>query len=112
MRNIGDLHNLYNFQDTLILCEIFESWAKFLNKKFKFNPRKCNSVSSFSRCVHRDKSKCIIALPTCSKHVELFEKTLIGGFSSINTRLAFDAKILLSENENLKVIYYLKIDGK
>ena len=42
----------------------------------------------------------------------MFEKTLIGGFSSVNTRLDFDTKILLSQNENLKVIYYLKIDEK
>ena len=44
--------------------------------------------------------------------LELFEKTLIGGFSSVNTRLALDTKILLSQNNNLKVIYDLKIDGK
>ena len=62
MRNLGDLNNIYNFQDTVILCE---SRAKSLNEKFKFNPRKCNSASSFSECVHRDKSKCIIALLNC-----------------------------------------------
>ena len=45
MRNLGDLNNLYNIQDTIILCEIFESRAQFLNDKFKFNPRTCNSAS-------------------------------------------------------------------
>ena len=40
------------------------------------------------------------------------KKSLIGGFSIVNTRLAFDTKILLSQNENLKAIYNLKIDGK
>ena len=99
MRNLGDLNNLYNFQDTIILCEIFKSNANFLNEKFKFNPRKYNSASSFSGCVHRDKSKCIITLPTCSEHVELFEKTLIGGFSSVSTRLAFDTNILLPNSD-------------
>ena len=34
MRNLGDLNNIYNFQDTLMLCEIFESRPKFLNGKF------------------------------------------------------------------------------
>ena len=53
-----------------------------------------------------------MALPTCSEHVELFEKTLFVGFWSVNTRLALDTKILLSQNDNLKVIYDLKIDGK
>ena len=46
---------------TKILCEIFEQRSR-LQEIFKFNPRKCNSVSSFSSCVHRDKSKCYIAL--------------------------------------------------
>ena len=84
--------------------------AKFLNEKFKFNPRKCNSANSFSRCVHRDKSKSINTLLTCGEHVELFEKTLISSFSSVNTRLPFDTEIL-SQNNNLKVMYDLKIDG-
>ena len=51
MRNLCDLNTLYNFQDTIILCKIFESRSTFLNKKFKFNPCKCNSASSFSSYV-------------------------------------------------------------
>ena len=50
-------------------------------------------------------------MPTCGEHVELFEKTFIGGFSSVNTKLAFDINILL-QSDNLKVIYDLTIDGK
>ena len=116
-RNLGDLNTLYNFQDMTILCEIFESRASFLNEKFKFNLRKCNSAGSFSGCVQ---CKCLIALSTKSEHVMLFEKTLIGGFSCVNTRLAFDASILLPNKndpsnekiENLKIIYNLKIGCK
>ena len=63
MRNLGDLYNLYNFQDMRMLCKIFESRVQFLNNKFKFNSRKCNYVSSFSGCIQRDKCKCITALP-------------------------------------------------
>ena len=40
------------------------------------------------------------------------KKTLIGGFSCVNTRLAFDAQILLNENKNGKVLYDLEINGK
>ena len=114
MENLGDLNNLHNFQDTIILCEIIESRSDFLNNRFKFNLRKCNSVSSFSGCVQRDESKCIIALPTCAEHVELFEKTLIGGCSCVNTILAFDLQILLPNDnkQNLKILYNQKIDGK
>ena len=40
-------------------------------------------------------SKIILALPTKHEHVEIFERTVIVGFSSVNTRLAFDSQILL-----------------
>ena len=39
-------------------------------------------------------SKVIIALPTSIEFVSIFEETLAGGFSSVNTRLAFDTQIL------------------
>ena len=101
MRNLGDLNMICNFQDTIILCEIFESRASFLNDKFKFNPRKCNSASSFSGCVQSDKSKHLIALSTNSEHVLLFEKTLIGRFSGVNAPLPFDTSILFpNKNES------------
>ena len=64
LQTLGDLNRIYNFQDTAILCEIFESRSTLLQKLFKYNPKKCNSASSFSRCVHRLKSKCKIVLPT------------------------------------------------
>ena len=66
-----------------------------------------------SGCVHRDKSKCCIALPTDAEHVRVFEKTLIGGFSCVNTRLAFDTEMLLNDDKNNnKVLFDLQIDGK
>lgn len=67
---------------------------------------------SFSGCDHRDKSKCFIALPTDAEYVRVFEKTLIGGFSFVNRRLAFDADILLNDNNKEKVIFDLDINGK
>lgn len=79
---------------------------------FKFNPRKCNSANSFGDCVHRDKTKCCTALPTNAEHVRAFEKNLIGGFSCVNTRLAFDTEILMSDYNTEKVIFDFDIDGK
>ena len=64
LKDLDEVNKIYNFQDTVILCEIFEQISEHLQKLFKFNPRKCNSASSFTGCVHRDKSKCLIALPT------------------------------------------------
>ena len=74
LQNLGELNKIYNFQDTIILCEIFEQCSSLLQKIFKYNPRKCNSASSFSSCIQRDKSKCYIALPTNAEHVRLFKK--------------------------------------
>ena len=42
----------------------------------------------------------------------MFEKTLIGGFRCVNTRLTFDIQILLSGKQNEKVVFDLLIDGK
>ena len=74
MSNLGELNKIYNFQDTIILCELFEHRSDLSIKIFKFYPRRCNSASSFSGCVHRSKNKCCIALPTDADYVRLFEK--------------------------------------
>ena len=76
--------------------------------------------------IERKMSKIILALPTKLDHVEIFEQTGTGGFSSVNTRLAFDTQILLpnlpklkpnldfennpmSEDFNYKIVYSLKL---
>ena len=106
LKDLGELNKIYNFQDTVILCEIFEQRSSHLQKLFRFNPRKCNSASSFSGCVHRDKSKCLIALHTEAEHVTIFEKT-IGVFSCVNTRLAFNTQILRSNKKKMKKQYLI-----
>ena len=112
LKDFGELNKTSNFQDTIILCEIFEQRSGQLQKRFKYNPCNWNSTSSFSGCAHRDQSKCLIALPTDAEHVRVFEKRLIGGFSCVSTRLAFDAQILLNDKENEKVLFDLTTDGK
>ena len=87
-----------------------------MQDKYGFNPRKCNSASSLSGCIEREMSKVIIAFPTNVDHLKIFEKTVTGGFSCVNMRLAFDTAILLPKKEdgirdnNWKVIY--NINGK
>ena len=130
MRNLGDLNDLYNMQDVILLCELIENRFQIMQEKFDFNPRKINSASTLSGCVQRDLSKVIIALPTCYEHAEVFEKSLIGGFSCVNTRIGFDSKILLPsfskneyakmnidqsfkayKNQDYKLGYKIKLDG-
>ena len=45
----------------------------------------------------RDLSKIITCLPTMNEHVGLFEKTLTGSFSCVNTRLSFDYRYFVSK---------------
>ena len=93
LKTLGDLNRIYNFQDTAILCEIFEERATLLQRLFKFNARKCNSASSFSGCVQRLKSKCYIALPTNTKIVRVYESTAIGGYNCVNIRMTFNTDL-------------------
>ena len=78
LKTLGDFNRIYDFQDTAILCEIFEQRSSLLQKLFKYNAKKCNSASSFSFCVQRLKSKCCIALLTDAKIVRIFEKIVMG----------------------------------
>ena len=124
MRNLGDLNDLYNAQDVILLTEIIESRFQAMQDTYGFNPRKCNSASSMSSCIEREMPKIILALPTKYEHVEIFKETVIGGFSCVNTRLAFDSQILLpnlldkndlennlmNKDFNYKVFDNLKLD--
>ena len=71
-------------------------------------------------------SKINLALPKKYDNVEIFEETVIGDFSCVNTRLAFASQILLpnsadkidSDNNlmnkifNYKVVYNLKMNNE
>ena len=51
MRNLSDMNDLYNLQDTGILCETIEKRFQIMCNKYGFNPRKCNSDSCLSECI-------------------------------------------------------------
>ena len=131
MRDLSDLNDLYNVQDVMILLEIVENRFQLMQNKFGYNPRIINSASKLSGCIQREKSKCIIALPINNVQMEVFEKTICGGFSSVNTRLSFDTEMLMPnltkkdydkmtidqsfkayKRDDLKVVYSLKLDGE
>ena len=105
LQTLGDMNRIYNIQDTLILREIFEQRSLLLQNFFEFNPRKCNSASSFSGCVQRNKSKCNIVLPTDAKKNRIFEKTLIGEYNCVNTKMGFDTDFFLKDKENERVVF-------
>ena len=130
MQNLGDLNDLCNMQDTILLCELIENRFQIMQEQFSFNPCKINSASTLSGCVQRDVSKVIIALPATYEHAEVFKKSLIGGFSCVNTRIGFDSEVLLPsfskqeyakmnidqsfkafKNQNYKLRYKIKLDS-
>ena len=80
------MNDLYNAQGTILLCEITENRFQLMRDEYGYNPRECNSASTLSGCIEREMSKIIITLPTSSEIINIFEKTLTGGFSSVNTR--------------------------
>ena len=131
MRDLSDLNDLYNAQDVIILLEIIENRFQTMQDKTGYNPRIINSASKLSGCIQREKSKCILALPINNTQMEIFEKTLCGGFSSVNTRLSFDTELLMPnltksdyqnmnidqsfkafKRDDLKVVYLLKLDDE
>ena len=72
MRNLGDLNDLCNTQDVILLTEIIENRFQAIQNTCGFTPRKCNSASSMSGCIEREMSKVILTLPTKHEHVEIF----------------------------------------
>ena len=126
MRDLGDLNDLYNTQDVILIREIIENRFQAMQDTYVFSPTRCNSASSMSGCIEREMSKITLALPTIYDHVEILEQMVTSGFSSVNTRLAFDSQILLpnlTNNINLenntinkdfsdKFSYNLKIDNE
>ena len=123
MRDLSDLNDLYNAQDVIILLEIIENRFQKISEMVGYNPRIINSASKLSGCIQREKSKCILALPTDNIQMEIFEKTVCGGYSSVNNRLSFDTDLLMpnfSKNDrnnkafkrdDLKLIYLLKVNN-
>ena len=123
MRDLSDLNDLYNVQDVIILLEIIENRFQKIMEMTDYNPRIINSASKLSGCIQREKSKCILALPTDNIQMEVFEKTLCGGYSSVNNRLSFDTQLLEPNNkqsssspsssrkrDDLKLGYMLKLN--
>ena len=126
MRDLSDLNDLYNAQDVIILLEIIENRFQQIQDMTDYNPRIINSASKLSGCIQREKSKSIIALPTDNIQMDIFEKTVCGGYSSVNNRLSFDTELLmpnhskadyvahpeLFKRDDLKLGYLLKLNNQ
>ena len=54
MRNLSDLHDLYNVQDMILLIVIIENRFQEMQNEAGYNPRKINSTSKLSGCIQRE----------------------------------------------------------
>ena len=72
MWHLGDMNDLYNVQDVILLSVICKSRFQFMHKRYGFNPRKCNSASTLSGCIEREMSRVINALPTSNEVFRYF----------------------------------------
>ena len=113
MQHLGDMNDLYNVQDVILLSVICENRFQFMHNRYGFNPRKCNSASTLSGCIEREMSRVIIALPTSNEVLDIFEQTITGGFSCMNNPLAFDSKMFLpntkKKDDNYRKDYKFKV---
>ena len=85
-----------------MLYETIESCFQLMYDKYGFYLKKSSSPGTLSGCIERSLWKVIITLSTSNEVVEVFEKTLTGGFSCINTSLFFDIELLLPNANNMR----------
>ena len=122
MRHLGDMNDLYNVQDVILLSVIYENRFKCMRDRYGFNPRKCNSASTLSGYIEREMSRVIIAPPNSNEVLDICEQTITGGFSCVNNRLATDSEIFLPNTKKkhdncrkdykFKVVYHVKLDNE
>ena len=74
LKNLSDLGNAYNYQYFSILRRKIEKIFEFFPRRYGFNPRLCNLVSSLNRYIERQKWRIILALPEKGEIVQMNEK--------------------------------------
>ena len=73
---------------------VIENRFQEMQNETGYNPKKINLASKLRGYIQREQSKSILDLRTNNFHVEIFEKTLSGVFSCVNTRLLFNTELL------------------
>ena len=74
MRNLGDINDLYNTQDVILLCQILESRFQAKQNTYGFNLRKCNSASTRSGCIERECQKLSLRFQQKSNMLKFLNK--------------------------------------
>ena len=93
MKNLSDFNDIYNIQDVSILSFILENRWQKVKDETRFDPKCFTSASTLSGIIERIKSKVILTFPKDVETVDLMERLLSGGYSSIYTRLGFNTEM-------------------
>ena len=75
-----------------------------------FDPRCFTSASILSGAIERVKLKIIITYPKDIEIVELMERLLSGGYSSVHTRVGFELKCLHRKVKSIQLKKYKIVD--
>ena len=72
-----------------------------------YNLRKINSAIKLSGCIPKEQPKMVIALPTKNNVMDVFEETITGGFSCLNTGLSYTEILMsnLTKSNNSKMSF-------
>ena len=73
MQNLGDMNDLYNAQNVILLAEIIESRFQLMHERYGFNPRRYDSASTLSCCIECEMNRVILALSTKLEHVAMLK---------------------------------------
>ena len=93
MKNLSDFNDIYNIQDVSILSFILENRWQKVKDETRFDPKCFTSASPLSGIIERIRSKVILTFPKDVETVDLMERLLSGGYSSIYTRLGFNTEM-------------------
>jgi hypothetical protein len=84
--SLGDFHNLYLICDTSILADVFTCFRSSLKKSHKLDPVNYITLPSFAFDAFLFESKIELELMHEPEMVELIEKNLRGGFTTVTER--------------------------
>ena len=98
-KNLLDYTKLYCKIDTILLCEVFQSFRKSMKGFSGLDPAHYISLASYSYDSMLKMTKSVISIPPCLEMVHMLENGKRGGMSFIGTRdlIASDKKDSESE---------------
>lgn len=83
--NLGDFHDIYLLCDTAILADVFTCFRKSLKNSYQLDPINYITLPSFAFDAALLQSGVELELMHCPEMVEMMEKSIRGGFTTVVT---------------------------